>query len=86
MEGSTGAYVRRVTIDPESGVPVYLQLVSILRARIEAEKLRRVPSVKTLSQEYGLAHGTVEKALRVLSDAGEVYAVTGKGFYVRGTR
>ena len=77
--------VRSVTIDHEGDVPVYQQLVSILRARIASGDLaprRPLPSIKTLTQEYGIAKGTVEKAIQVLRDAGEVRTVIGRGVYV----
>jgi DNA-binding GntR family transcriptional regulator len=80
-----GTYVRGVSIDHEGDVPVYLQLVEILRARIASGELvphRPIPSIKTLSQEYEIAKGTVEKALGVLKAAGEIHTVIGRGMYV----
>jgi GntR family transcriptional regulator len=74
-----------VTIDHEGDVPVYVQLASILRARIESGELaprRAVPSKRTLMQEFGVAGGTVDKAIGILRAAGLVRTVTGRGIYV----
>jgi len=41
-----------------------------------------MPSERTLTQEYGLAHGTVRKAIALLRDEGLVETVAGLGTYV----
>jgi len=73
-------------IDPDGPVPLYRQLADLLREQIQRGELRpnrRIPSVATLQQEYGLARGTVLHAVKVLVDEGLVYVVTGRGVYVR---
>jgi len=73
-------------VDPLSSVPVYVQLASILRRRIEAGELapdRPVPSESQLQQEFGVARGTSRKAIAVLRDEGLVVTVPGRGSYVR---
>jgi DNA-binding GntR family transcriptional regulator len=42
-----------------------------------------VPSITTLSQEYGVTRKTAGHALRVLEDDGLIYRVPGLGYYVR---
>jgi DNA-binding transcriptional regulator YhcF (GntR family) len=60
-----------VSIDHDAEEPLYLQLAGILRGQIERGELeRRVPSVKTLTQQYGVAQGTAERALAVLRGEG----------------
>jgi GntR family transcriptional regulator len=74
-----------VSIDHEGDVPVYIQLADILRARIESGELpprRPVPSKRTLQQEYGVAGGTIDKAIAILREEGLVRTVTGRGIYV----
>ena len=74
-----------MTIDPEAGELVYVQLAAILRELIASGGLaRRVPSVKTLAQQYGVSHGSAERALAVLRDEGLIYPVTGRGYFVAG--
>ncbi len=66
-------------------MPVYEQLAAILRAQIDAGELapeRALPSGKTLVQRYGVARGTVDKAIAVLKAEGYVYVLHGKGVYV----
>lgn len=70
-------------LDRESGEPLYRQLAAKLRERIAADKLTRLPSWRTLQQEYGVSRSTVEDAVEILKEAGEVYSADGKGTYVR---
>lgn len=74
-----------MSIDHERGVPVYEQLAEILRAQIASGELqpeRALPSGKTLVQQYGVARGTVDKAIGLLKGEGLVYVLKGKGVYV----
>ena len=73
-------------IDHESSTPLYVQLAGLLRAQIEDGTItKRLPSVKTLSQEHGVSHITSERALTKLKDEGLIVPVIGKGYYVAGT-
>ena len=74
-------------IDPNTDIPVYLQVAALIRARIESGELqprRPIPSVRHLVQEYGVADGTVKKAIDVLRQEGLVRSIQGKGTFVRG--
>jgi GntR family transcriptional regulator len=76
-----------VTIDREGPVPIYQQVASVLRARIEAGDIapgRPVPSEASLMQEFEIARETARKAVRVLRDEGLVQIVQGRGAYVTG--
>jgi GntR family transcriptional regulator len=73
-------------IDLRSAVPAYRQLANIIRAQIESGGLahdRPVPSETTLVQEYGVARGTVRRAIEVLREEGLVVTVQGRGTYVK---
>ena len=66
-------------------MPVYRQLAAILRGQIERGELaprRPVPSKRQLTQQYGIAGGTVDKAMDLLRAEGLVKTVTGRGIYV----
>ena len=79
-----GFYASSVTVDPDSPTPLYVQVAGILRARIESGEITsRVPSLKTIAQQYGVSHITAEKAVQMMRDAGEVVTVVGRGTYVR---
>jgi len=74
-----------VTIDHEGDVPVYIQLAAILRAQIDSGELaprRPVPSKRMLMQQYGIAGGTIDKAIGILRADGLVRTVPGRGIYV----
>ena len=74
-----------MTLDPDALDPLYVQLAQILRDRIASGDLaRRVPSVKTLAQEYEVAQGTAERALRILKDEGLIKSAMGRGTFVVG--
>lgn len=71
-------------IDPASPEHPYVQLAAQLRSRIEdGEITSTLPSIMELTQETGLAVGTVRRAIRLLIDEGIVYTVPGRGTFVR---
>lgn len=79
----------RMTVDPASATPVYVQVAEILRARIEAGELlpdRPVPSESQLQQEFGVARGTARKGIAVLREQGLVVTVRGRGSFVNPSR
>jgi DNA-binding GntR family transcriptional regulator len=74
-----------VELDHQSDVPLYVQLASLLRIQIERGELaprRPVPSKRTLTQEHGIAGGTVDKAMDLLRAEGLIKTVPGKGLFV----
>ena len=72
-----------MTLDHDAETPLYRQLAAILRERIMSGKItRRVPSVKTLTQEFGIAQGTAERALALLRDEGLIRSAMGRGHFV----
>lgn len=72
-------------IDPGSAQPPYRQLAAILRTKIGAGEITaRLPGERALAEEYGVALGTVRKAIAVLRDEeGLVETTPGWGTYVR---
>ena len=72
-------------IDHASDVPVYVQLAEIMRGQIDRGELaprRPVPSKRTLMQTYGIAGGTIDKAMGLLRADGLIKTVMGKGLFV----
>lgn len=68
-------------------MPVYAQLAAILRRQIESGDIaRRLPSIKSLGQEYGISHVSVERALSILKEEGLIYSAIGKGYFVTDPR
>ncbi|HCU92658.1 MAG TPA: GntR family transcriptional regulator [Actinobacteria bacterium] len=73
-----------MTVDPDEPTPLYIQLANIIRGQIERGELTgRVPSIKTLAQQHGVAMGTAERALVILRDEGTITVVVGRGAFVK---
>lgn len=70
-------------LDPDIPVPLYEQLADILRNQVRSGELTgKVPSVRTLSQEYGISTKTAERSLGVLREERVLVVLRGKGYYV----
>ena len=70
-------------VDDQSPEPLYRQVAGILRERIASGDITsRLPSLKTITQEYGVSHVTAEKAVALLRDEGLVVVVIGRGAFV----
>jgi GntR family transcriptional regulator len=73
-----------VKIDNDSPEHPYVQLAGLLRDGIKAGAIGpRVPSIMELADETGLSAATVKRALGLLRDEGLIYAVPGRGTFVR---
>jgi DNA-binding GntR family transcriptional regulator len=69
------------------GPRIYLRIAGELRTRIEAGQFDtdgKIPSVRTLMQEYGVAYYTAQHAVRTLETEGMVVRYPGRGYYVTG--
>lgn len=72
-------------IDESSPEHSYLQLARMLRERIvSGDIVSQLPSITELTEDTGLAVGTVRRAIRVLIDDGLVHTVPGRGTFVAG--
>jgi DNA-binding GntR family transcriptional regulator len=70
-------------LDDASPVPLYDQLAAVLRGQVERGELTgRVPSVKSLAQEYEVSLGTAERALAVLREEKLIESAMGRGHFV----
>jgi GntR family transcriptional regulator/MocR family aminotransferase len=69
-------------LDEDSPTPLYRQLYLELRGRIERGELHgRLPSVKQLQQEYGVAQRTAERGYQLLVQAGFAVPSQGRGHF-----
>jgi GntR family transcriptional regulator len=78
-------------IDPNSHVPIYLQIVDGIRAAIAAGVYRPdelLPSLRALAVDLVVNPNTVQKAYDELEREGLIYSRRGLGMFVakRGTR
>ncbi|MFG2638122.1 GntR family transcriptional regulator [Streptomyces sp. NPDC048362] len=73
-------------LDPDDSRPPYEQVASSLGAAIRTKKLapgEKLPSHSKLTELYGFARATIQRALRDLEDEGLVVSRKGSGVYVR---
>lgn len=76
-------------LNPDSTVPLYIQLKEYLRMQIETGAYglgARLPSERELSQAYSVSRMTARQALQLLAQTGLVQSRVGKGTYVRQPR
>ena len=74
-------------VDPQSGVPIYVQLVERVRHALAVGTLRPgepLPTVRALAKELAVAPNTVVKAYNELQRAGLVESRPGVGTVVVG--
>jgi GntR family transcriptional regulator len=71
-----------VELDDTIETPLHEQLANILRERITSGELSgRMPSIRTLTQEFGVAQGTAARAMGILKDEGIVTVRVGRGAF-----
>ncbi|MER6517336.1 winged helix-turn-helix domain-containing protein [Streptomyces sp. NPDC001553] len=73
-------------LDPDDDRPPYEQVARSLGAAIRTRKLapgERLPSHKMLTDHFGFARATIQRALRDLEDEGLVVSRKGSGVFVR---
>jgi GntR family transcriptional regulator len=73
-------------MDRKSGVPLYLQLATVIRHRIERGTLvegSKVPSLHDLQGEFGVARITARQAMDRLESEGLISRHKGKGTFVK---
>ncbi len=70
------------SIDSNGDAPLYDQVTALIRRKIETGQLNRgekIPSLRALSQDLGLAYATVARGVRVLVEQGVLEASAGRG-------
>jgi GntR family transcriptional regulator len=73
----------KIIIDPGRLEHTYLQLARQLRAGIMSGEIGpRMPSLTELTEQTGLAQGTVRRAFGVLADEGLIASERGRGTFV----
>ncbi|MET9483649.1 GntR family transcriptional regulator [Streptomyces sp. NPDC006638] len=66
----------------------YQRIVQDVRDKIRSGRLsagEKLPSTRELSEEYGIAPGTVQRALAELRSAGLIYSHQGRGSFITET-
>lgn len=71
-------------VDPDSPEWPYQQVAAWLREQIASGEIGpRLPSAMKLAEQLGVAPRTVQRAITELKAEGLVYAVSGRGTFVR---
>lgn len=75
-----------LTVDPRSGVPIYLQIVEQVKRSVALGVLRageQLPTVKQLAIDLTVNPNTVARAYRELEREAVIETATGRGSFVR---
>lgn len=74
-----------MALDPDDRRPESVQIADAIRAQISTGELKageRVPSVRTLAAEFGVAEMTAQKAKQAVEAEGLIITRPGKGSFV----
>ena len=72
----------------DSSKPLYIQIKESLKQDIRSHKYpvgSKLPSENALCEEFGVSRITIRQALMMLENEGIIYAVHGKGTFVKGS-
>jgi DNA-binding transcriptional regulator YhcF (GntR family) len=75
-----------MSLDPNDSRPPYLQVGHSLRAAILTRRYApgdKLPSSRDLSEQYGVARMTIQRAIQLLHDEDLVVSRAGSGIYVK---
>jgi GntR family transcriptional regulator len=75
-----------LTIDPRSGVPIYLQVIEQVKRSVAVGVLaagEQLPTVKQLALDLTINPNTVAKAYRELERDGVIETAPGRGSFIR---
>jgi DNA-binding transcriptional regulator YhcF (GntR family) len=77
-----------INIQNNQGVPKYKQIIFSIEKTIEKGHLKKdekLPSINKVCLEFSLSRDTVLQAYEELKKRGIIYAILGKGYYIKST-
>lgn len=77
-----------ITIKNNQGIPKYKQIIASIEKSIEIGQLKKdqkLPSINKVCIEFSLSRDTVLLAYEILKKRGIIYAILGKGYYIKST-
>jgi DNA-binding transcriptional regulator YhcF (GntR family) len=80
--------MKTISIKNNLGIPKYKQIISSIEKTIEDGKLKKdekLPSINKVCLEFSLSRDTVLQAYEELKKRGIIYAILGKGYYIKST-
>ena len=78
--------MKLISVQNHSGVPKYKQIIASVEAAIAEKRLQKgdkLPSVNKVSLEFSISRDTVLLAYEELKKRGIVFAILGKGYYIK---
>lgn len=78
--------MKLISVENHSGVPKYKQIIASIEAAIAEKRLQKgnkLPSVNKVSLEFSISRDTVLLAYEELKKRGIVFAILGKGYYIK---
>lgn len=78
--------MKLITIESQSGIPKYKQIIAAVEIAIAENRLQkgdRLPSVNKVCLEFSISRDTVLLAYEELKKRGIVFAILGKGYYIK---
>ncbi|MGA9639079.1 GntR family transcriptional regulator [Flavobacterium sp.] len=80
--------MKLISIENNSGIPKYKQIIYSIEKTIENGHLKKddkLPSINKIRLEHSLSRDTILQAYEELKKRGIIYAILGKGYYVKST-
>ena len=77
-----------INVQKNQGIPKYKQIIYSIEKTIEEGYLKkdeRLPSINKVCLEFSLSRDTVLQAYEELKKRGIIYAILGKGYYIKST-
>jgi DNA-binding transcriptional regulator YhcF (GntR family) len=81
--------MKLIAIENNSGIPKYKQIIISIERTIDNGTLKKddkLPSINKVCLEFSLSRDTVLQAYDELKKRGIIYAILGKGYYVKSTQ
>lgn len=81
--------MKLISIEKNSGIPKYKQIIHSIEKTIENGILKKddkLPSINKVRLEFSLSRDTVLQAYEELKKRGIIYAILGKGYYIKSTQ
>jgi DNA-binding transcriptional regulator YhcF (GntR family) len=80
--------MKLISLQTQSGIPKYKRIISSVEIAIAENRLKKgdqLPSVNKLCLEFSISRDTVLLAYDELKKRGIVFAILGKGYYIKST-
>lgn len=80
--------MKLISVQVNNGIPKYKQIISSIEKAIVEKKLvkgEKLPSINKICLEFSLSRDTVFQAYEELKKRGIIFAILGKGYFIKST-